>query len=598
MLDAFKKYPSQISSAFRRFPVASALALFTFFALIAGTEITTLLGEEFKEVYWKLILWLGVFPIAAMLISLTTSLVQESLKKHRKEAQFIAGGTWLIISDILIFYLSDDKYARIFGTEFTFYSIFFIYVIVILGLFIAPFWKQKNENAFWIFTFKNIKALIVGALIASVLLGSIEALVFAFGQLFDHEFNEKIFLYIFYFCAGFVFPVLYFAGIPSIEECHNETPTLNKFATSTIRFLFFPMLSLAILLFYAYIVKFIVLWDMPQGMVSYFVTGFMIYMLALVTIMYPTRLGTEHTFEKKLLKIFPAACIPLVIMMSVGLIRRISEYGISELRIYAVIVNIFFYTIIAIFLIDKIKCKSRYIAVIFCALLFVFTVTPMRASNISHYVWMESIKAALVEAGYTEYPLSREDSRAFVRELRKKGDVATLLIVSRMKELASRPHLDFREYLDLAAYDDAFSDDLISAICCGDSTDAEPFDSFETSIEYPSMEVLQVPPGTKGAVAIDHYFDNDEFEFTGDTLTFRLSLKEDSGCSCDSDSTDACEETTVPVYSFTVDRQTLKQDSVKQIKADKATIAINYLYAEEASKDSKSLRIKGILFTK
>ena len=107
-----------------------------------------------------------------------------------------------------------------------------------------------------------------------------------------------------------------------------------------------------------------------------------------------------------------------------------------------------------------------------------------------------------------------------------------------------------------------------------------------------------MPPGTKGAVAIDHYFDNDEFEFTGDTLTFRLSLKEDGGCSCNSDESDACEETPVPVYSFTVDRQTLKQDSVRQIKADKATIAINYLYAEEESKNSKSLRIKGILFTK
>ena len=141
---------------------------------------------------------------------------------------------------------------------------------------------------------------------------------------------------------------------------------------------------------------------------------------------------------------------------------------------------------------------------------------------------------------------------------------------------------------------DCIDDDRI---CDTDSTDAEPFDSFETSIEYPSMTVLQVPPGTKGAVAIDHYFDDDEFEFTGDTLTFRLSLKEDSGYSCNSDESDACEETPVPVYSFTVDRQTLMQDSVRQIKADKATIAINYLYAEEASKDSKSLRIRGILFT-
>jgi hypothetical protein len=173
-----------------------------------------------------------------------------------------------------------------------------------------------------------------------------------------------------------------------------------------------------------------------------------------------------------------------------------------------------------------------------------------------------------------------------------------------MKEIASRPDQEFSEYLTLAARDDAFTDDLISVICCEDSTDAEPFDRFETSIEYPNKTVLQVPPGTKGAVAIDHDFDNDEFEFAGDTLTFRISLKEESGCSCNSDKSDACADSTAgesatrTVYSFTVDRQTLKQDSVRQIKADGATFAINYLYAEEASKKDKSLGIRGILFTK
>jgi hypothetical protein len=163
-------------------------------------------------------------------------------------------------------------------------------------------------------------------------------------------------------------------GIPAIEECHSETPALNKFATSTIRFLFVPVLSLAILLFYAYIVKFVVLWDMPQGMVSYFVSGFMIYMLALVTVLYPTRLAPGSTFEKKLLKVFPAACIPLVAMMSVGLIRRISDYGISMERIFAVTINIYFYVIIAVFLVDKIKCKSRYIAIVFQMAILLFTI--------------------------------------------------------------------------------------------------------------------------------------------------------------------------------------------------------------------------------
>ena len=611
VLDAFKKYPSQISSAFRRFPVASTLALFTFFALVYSTEHT----EIFERLAgMRFLAWLGIYPIAAMLISLTTSLVQESLKNESKLPQAITGAAWLALSIILAFGITSSV-AMQFSllahySTLTYYfiaSTALVYVTATLSIFIAPFWKNKDENAFWIFLFKNLKALVVAALVTALLLASVEALVFCFGALFEHEFDEKVYFYIFYFCASTVFPILYFSGIPSIEECHSETPALNKFATSTIRFLFVPVLSLAILLFYAYIVKFIVLWDMPQGMVSYFVSGFMLYMLALVTVLYPTRLAPGNTFEKKLLKVFPAACIPLVAMMSVGLIRRISDYGISAERIYAVTINIYFYVIIAVFLIDKIKCKSRYIAVIFCAIFFVITDTPLSAYSISQRVWMGSIREALAEAGYTEFPLSKDDARKFVIDLRKKDDKNSKLVASRMLELAETRNPEFTEYLPITGYDYAFTQDLAEDECCedSDSTDAEPFDQFEVSIEYPEKAVLQIPRGTKGAVAIDHYFNNDEFEFTGDTLTFRISLKEDSGCSCNSDESDACpdntagpagESATRTVYSFTVDRHALKQDSTRQIKTDGATFGISYLHAEEESKSSKTLRIRGILF--
>lgn len=611
VLDAFKKYPSQVSSAFRRFPVASALAFFTFFALVYSTEHT----EIFERLAgMRFLAWLGIYPIAAMLISLTTSLVQESLKNESKLPQAITGAAWLALSIILAFGITSSV-AMQFSllahySTLTYYfiaSTALVYVTATLSIFIAPFWKNKDENAFWIFLFKNLKALVVAALVTALLLASVEALVFCFGALFEHEFDEKVYFYIFYFCASTVFPILYFSGIPSIEECHSETPALNKFATSTIRFLFVPVLSLAILLFYAYIVKFIVLWDMPQGMVSYFVSGFMLYMLALVTVLYPTRLAPGSTFEKKLLKFFPAACIPLVAMMSVGLIRRISDYGISAERIYAATINIYFYVIIAVFLIDKIKCKSRYIAVIFCALFFVITDTPLSAYSISQRVWMGSIREALAEAGYTEFPLSKDDARKFVIDLRKKDDKNSKLVASRMLELAETRNPEFTEYLPITGYDYAFTQDLAEDECCedSDSTDAEPFDQFEVSIEYPDKAVLQVPRGTKGAVAIDHYFDNDEFEFAGDTLTFRISLKEDSGCSCNSDESDACADSTAgpagesatrTVYSFTVDRQALKQDSTRQIKTDGATFGISYLHAEEESKSSKTLRIRGILF--
>ena len=292
MLDAFKKYPSQISSAFKRFPVASAFALFTFFTLIIDTEFFEYIDTASSPTT-KLLIWFGIYPIAAILISLTTSLVQESLKKRNWQPQAITGGAWFVFSLFLAFAFSMDvSWANYYLVA----TASFIYIAATFSIFIAPFWKDKDENAFWIFLFKNLKALVVSALVATLLFCSVAALVFAFGALFEYEFEEKVFLYFGYFCAGAVFPILYFTGIPSIEECHSETPKLSKFVTSTIRFLFVPVLTLAILLFYAYIAKFILLWDMPQGMVSYFVSGFMVYMLALVTVLYPARLHPGSTF--------------------------------------------------------------------------------------------------------------------------------------------------------------------------------------------------------------------------------------------------------------------------------------------------------------
>ena len=264
---------------------------------------------------------------------------------------------------------------------------------------------------------------------------------------------------------------------------------------------------------------------------------------------------------------------------------------------------------------------AEHLAVIFCALLFVFTDTPLNAFNISQRVWIGSIKAALVEQGYTEFPLNDKDTREFLQKLKDKDDKNAKLVITRLVSIGDSPLKD-PTYYSLANYLSTKDRSLFSLlqiygvnnldctdddrICDRDSTDEEPFESFEVSIEYPEKAVLQVPRGTKGAVAIDHYFNNDEFEFTGDTLTFRISLKEDSGCSCNSDESDACPDSTAgpagesatrTVYSFTVDRQALKQDSTRQIKADGATFGIKYLHAEEESKSSKSLRIKGILFT-
>lgn len=80
MQKTLKEYPSLILNAFKRFPVASAFAIVTSFALIFSLDFIN--GKN----PW-LQFWFMVYPVAAMLISLTTSLIQESRKNTRGSLQ-------------------------------------------------------------------------------------------------------------------------------------------------------------------------------------------------------------------------------------------------------------------------------------------------------------------------------------------------------------------------------------------------------------------------------------------------------------------------------------------------------------------------------
>ena len=404
VLTAIKKYPSQITSAFKRFPLASAMAFFTFCAFAMIYELGPTLSNDATKPF----LWLGIYPVAAMLIAIATSLFRESNKSTSHNPQIITSSAWLAISITLVSFLFAETDQNLFYFTST---IILIYIVAIFSIFFAPFWKQKDENGFWNFLQKNIKALITAVLISAILLGAIEGLVFGFAGLFDADFSENVYFYIFLFCSCTVLPILYFTGIPSIDECLEETPSLNKFATSTIRFLFIPVLAIGIILFYAYTIKFIALWNMPEGVVSAFVSGFMVYMLVLVTVMYPAHLAPNNTIEKRLLKIFPAACIPLVVLMTVDIIIMLLNSDIGEEFFYIIAINIYFYAVITIWLIDKINLKFRYIALTFCVLFLICTDSPLSAPKITRHIWANSIEKTLIEQGYSKFPLSEEDEK-------------------------------------------------------------------------------------------------------------------------------------------------------------------------------------------
>ena len=397
-----KKYPNQISTAFKRFPLASLFAVFSTIAFLIVCESFNIPSEQSA----RFILWLAIYPIAAMFIALDTSLVQEALKNRNPKIQAITGIAWFVISWLIVLYpntLNDYEMSQTIG------ALVFIYTTIFLGLFVAPFFKQKNENAFWVHLTKTVKSLVVATIVAGLLLLAMELLFLGFFGLFGFtDPSERPFLYIFIFCTSTVLPLLFFSTLPTIDECLETTPTSSKFVTSICQFLFIPVLAVSIALFYCYILKFFIIQDIPYEVIIWLVVTFMVFMLALNIVMYPSRLNPNPTLEKKVLKIFPIAIFPLVLLMTLSIFQLMSD-EIDELIIYLIATNIFFYIAIAILLIKKIECKSKYMAIAFCAILLIVCVGPLSAPNIINYVWQNKIK--------TTIPIQEKSFRTYSRQV-------------------------------------------------------------------------------------------------------------------------------------------------------------------------------------
>ena len=564
-LTAIKKYPSQISTAFKRFPLAVALAVFATIAFIYVYES----GHSPTE--YKFSHWLMIYPIAATMIALSVSLVQESRKKFSVLPHIIAGTIWLAVSIALVLYF--PKNSNDIGRTYVGTTYLFIYTTAFLSIFIAPFFKQKDENGFWVFLMKNAKAAVVAIAISVVLLVAIDGLLFGFFNLFDIKVSARPFVYSAIISSCTIFPILFFSGIPSIDDCLQETPALNKFQTSTNKFIFLPVVSLYILLLYAYIAKIIIQWEMPKGMVSYLVSASMLLMLLRVTLMLPERINPKPSFESKLLKILPAACIPLVILMSVGIMRRISDYGISEDRYYIAAINIFYYIIIAILLIDKIKCKSRYIAIVFCAMFLIVTNGPLSAFNVTHRVWIGSIKAALAEQGFSEFPLGMESTEKFYNNLTSKDDPKDNVIASRLKVLNSRHDKELAQYIPTEN-----STRFVTTISGNKNNEEYIIKSY---INNSKNSYFEIP---KNATQVNHfykYFNKEDYELLNDTLFFKLKPQK-------------LDKT----FNFFVTKQALEQKDVRLLETEGAIIGVENLdiTLRKGKNSYSSFSIRGILF--
>lgn len=235
--------------------------------------------------------------------------------------------------------------------------------------------RERNDNESYARSLSRVAVIICYVGLAVVgLFGVIYLLLITVEWLFDLNFSYETIPYLFSFCSLVAGTALF------LFELHDDDGVSPVLAKGLV-FLIAPLLSVYTLILYVYGIRILVRWELPKGGVAFLVCAFLIVGL-IGSILNEL---SERRFSKWFFKWFPVISIPLVVLLWVGIVRRVGDYGLTEARVYLLLTA----GTLTIFLILSFFEKTRVFSImslILAGSIILFTFIPgITAKDVAIY---------------------------------------------------------------------------------------------------------------------------------------------------------------------------------------------------------------------
>lgn len=364
------------------------------------------------------------------LLSLTLHLWCEEIKRKalRWTAQ-IAGHALLIADALFLAYGALDNSI----TEITIAHAAGVLTVGI-SVFFLSFLKEKNDVASWNFALHSFNLLAASLFLGLVMYGSISLLVSSLPVLFGIHISFDCYLYLGIICCIWLSLMLFIGRLPQGAQKHDTEVQANKFLNGIIAYLFLPLTAGYLLVLYVYAIRIIANWQLPNGWVSWLTIAIMAICIVIEFCLYPTRMVEKKKKVELLARWLPVLILPLLLLMTIGIIRRISDYGVSINRLYLIILNGWFYVVCIGLFINKAR-RIHWIPISFALLFLLTSALPVNVANYTkksiHNAVLKEIKANCNK----KLPMNQDDYIDFLASLPKEQAIQ---INSRLIYLSSR----------------------------------------------------------------------------------------------------------------------------------------------------------------
>ena len=359
---SFKKWLSKLMLVMIRFPFS--------LLFIIGLAVLFFFSIDKIKIHENL----RAFFVLGLTFNVAVTLFLEEFKKISSRILFNLGSIGLLAAYC---FSLPEKFI-----EYQLFQVIALGITFTLSAFFSSFLKKDNEISFWNFSLDSIIQLCISAAFSVILFAGLSLAVLSLDKLFNIQINTKIYSDLAVACFVIFGPIYFLSNIPTETEKRKKDFSFNKVLKIFGIYILLPILSAYILILYVYLFQIIIKWQLPNGWVSTLVSVLGLGGFITMFILFPLRLVNENSRIKQLSIYFPLLLIPLLVLMSVGIFRRIDDYGLTINRLYMFLLNIWLYGISFFLLITRAK-YLKWIVISFAAVLFLSSVGPWSVFNIT-----------------------------------------------------------------------------------------------------------------------------------------------------------------------------------------------------------------------
>ncbi len=307
----------------KRFPLSLLSAILGTLLAIYLTEV-----ERFEENIHLLNLVLTFALGIALFLCIDLFAEKHNLSPLKRRLGWLGG---LLVLGLIYLSFPTENAPSNTRVPYIRYTVYFL-ALHLMVAFLPFLGKSETAANFWNFNKNHFIRLVIALFFTNVISTGISLALAAVNELFTANIQPQTFAQMFILSLG-IFNTWYFlADVPKNFEEEIKANAYPKGLKIFTQFILIPLLLIYLTILYFYGGKIILLWDWPEGIVSYMIIAISVLGIFTNLLLFPIQDQKESSWIKTFYKAFYFLLLPLVVLLFIAIGIRIGDYGLTVNR--------------------------------------------------------------------------------------------------------------------------------------------------------------------------------------------------------------------------------------------------------------------------